>query len=1011
MPPTEAARTEIAQLVSRYQALTAAERRRAYLGKELQTCQDFILPLFRALGWQTETDSAGNTDVVQQLGVAKGRVDYAFRTGNTTRFLLEAKHLVEDMGRAEWAEQAVGYAYNKGMRWAILTNFESVQVFNALREGPPDQHVVLNLRYDEFLPQLDRLWLLSKEAMLTRSLDEEAVRTGGADPREPVEKKLASVLKKARQDLYGELTVRDPSMPSDDIDDLVQSLLNRLVFIRTAEDRGIEEPRLREALNQYRSRSLTSTLLNEINRIFAYYADHYDSDLFPVINRWTSAYVDDTRLIEIANNLYRPPNSRVQFDFSAISADALGQIYEQYLGFEVRRPAGLPQPPLPGLDATAVETVGRREARRRRGVYYTPRFIVDYIVQHTVEALLYEDPSRLGDIRVADIACGSGSFLIRAYDVLLEAAGASISQDERLALLRRSIFGVDLDAHAIDVARLNLLLRALADPIRLPMLQDNLVVRNSLIHGSADELRPFFGDDWGKKQRLDFGESFPVVAAEGGFDVIVGNPPYVEIQTQDRREAEYLKANYAVSGNFDVYLPFIQRALELVRPGGRVGYIVPHKFMTNNYGGKLREFLGDEAAVEEVMHFGDQQVFDEVTTYTCVLLLRKGAHLAQTRVIRPVGLDTAGRQDRDRLAETVAGLDRHQAPPGSAVTSGDLPHPKGPGPWSLILGDARELVERLKGECEPLADVASRVFQGLITSADHVYHLRARPLRDGSIGFERFKRGPGERASDLGLAPGIEPEIMRPLLSGPDVACYAIHRNEMHLLFPYAVAAGRATLIPPDVMQERYPNAWAYLRRFESELRSREASNDTGERPFDDDNWYRFGRTQNLGLHAQPKLAIPATVARLAAAYDEEGRYCLNNVRVGGALTPHEGGPDLAWWVLAMLNSRVLDFVFKQQENTFRNGYFQANRQFIDPLPIPPMARDSGLAGRILALARDLHGYMDARRATDPTDAGRLSSLQRQFDDADREMDNLVADAYGLTDTERSLVFAITSAD
>ncbi|HML99026.1 MAG TPA: N-6 DNA methylase, partial [Tepidiformaceae bacterium] len=884
MPPTPQAQAEIAEIVRRYEALTPTERRRRYQGKELQTCQDFILPLFRALGWQTETDASGNTDVVQQLGVAGGRVDYAFKTGNVTRFLLEAKHLVTDMTRPEWAIQAVGYAYNKGMHWAVLTNFETIQVFNALHEGSPTQHVVLNLRCEDFIPELDRLWLLSKESMAAHLLDAEAVLTGGAEPREPVEQKLAGVLRRARQDLFGELVVRYPQMASAEVDDLVQELLNRLVFIRTAEDREIEDSRLREALHRYRTRTLGSTLLGEVNQIFAYYAQRYDSDLFPVIgDRWASAYVDDTRVAEIANSLYRPPGTSVEFDFSAISADALGRIYEQYLGFEVRRPAKLPQSSLPGL-AAPTETVGRREARRRRGVYYTPRFIVDYLVRHTVEALLYENPDRLHDVRIADVACGSGSFLIRAYDVLLEASGSGISQDERLALLRRSIFGVDLDEHAVNVARLNLLLRALAAPMKLPMLQENLVVRNSLIHGSAEELRPFFGSDWTSKRRFEFSETFPAVAVEGGLDVVLGNPPYVEIQTQDRREADYLRANYAVSGAFDVYLPFIQRALELVRPGGRVGYIVPHKFMTNQYGKQLREHLGGEAAVEEIVHFGDQQVFDEVTTYTCLLLLRRNAGLERTRIIRPVGLDSGGRQDRDRLAEVVEGLDRNHIPPGSSVERGEIDHPSGTGPWVLTLGNARRFVERLNLECPPFSEVASHVFTGLQTSADHVYHLRALGLPSGAVGYRRFKRERGEGASELGAAREFEPDLIKPLLSGTDVDRYEIRRSDVHLLFPYTVTSRHATLIPPEEMQTRYPKGWAYLKQHEQKLRAREANAVTGERPFDDDEWYRFGRSQNLGLHDEPKLAIPRLVGRLSAGIDATGLFSLDNVDVGGAL-------------------------------------------------------------------------------------------------------------------------------
>lgn len=1007
MPPTAAAMAQISSLVNRYDSLSAGDRRKLYRGNEQQTCNDFVIPLFAALGWETQAQGGNSQpDMLLQASAGKGRVDYAFRLRNVNKFLVEAKHLEEDMSRSEWADQAVNYAYNKAIRWTVLTNFTSLQVFNALREGPPSQHRVLNLTYKEFLPQIDRLWMLSKESFQVGALDTEARLSGGADAREPVEKKLAAVLWRSRQDLFHELAIRNPQMPSEEIDSLVQNLLNRLVFIRTAEDREIEDARLREALNRYKVGTLPSTLLDEVRKIFAHYAQRYDSNLFPLIgDAWSGAYVDDTRIVGIARSLYSPPGTNIEFDFSAISADALGQIYEQYLGSEVVRPQAASKPSLPGLGLPF--TVTKREARRKRGVYYTPRFIVDYIVRHTVEELIYEDPSRLDDIRIADIACGSGSFLIRAYDVLLDLKGSTIGQQERLDILRRSIYGIDLDSHAIDVARLNLLIRALADPILLPMLQDNLVVRNSLIHGPADELRPFFGNDWGEKKRLDFAQTFPAVAKEGGFDVIIGNPPYVEIQTQDRREADYIKAHYSVSGNFDIYLPFIERALQLVRPGGRVGYIVPHKFMTNQYGQKLRTLLSDMGAVEEIVHFGDQQVFEGVTTYTSVLILRKNGGITSTRVVRPIGRDAAREPDRDRLADTVAGLDHGDVPPNCLIERGELPHPSGLGPWPLLLGGSAKLTERLASECAPLSATADRVFQGLITSADHIYHLRRTLLRSGSLGFQRFKRGPGEAPSALGLAHQIEPALMHPLLSGTDVGRYEIRRSNTVLLFPYHVANRVAKLIEQDEMRAKYPEAWRYLEVYEGQLRGREAKERevNGQRiftrPFDDDKWYRFGRSQSLGLHDQEKLAIPATVSRLSAAFDDNANYYLNNVRVGGALAVSR---ETYWWLLAMLNSKLLHFVFSQQENTFANGYFQANRQFIDPLPIPDMNAEPSLTTLIVALAKDMHALKELQRSAAPTDALALANLQAKFDDADREMDELVAQAYRLTPAERSLV-------
>jgi hypothetical protein len=246
---------------------------------------------------------------------------------------------------------------------------------------------------------------------------------------------------------------------------------------------------------------------------------------------------------------------------------------------------------------------------------------------------------------------------------------------------------------------------------------------------------------------------------------------------------------------------------------------------------------------------------------------------------------------------------------------------------------------------------------------------------------------------------------MRPLRSGPGVDRYTIRASDTYLLFPYHVDNRVATLIPAEEMEGRYPGAWRYLKRYEDQLRGREANEETGARPFDDDAWYRFGRTQNLGLHDEPKLAVPATVDRLSAAFDSSGAYCLNNVRLGGILVPEASRPISYYWLLALLNSRLLDYIFKQQESTFANGYYQANRQFIDRLPIAPMDRDPGLTNQIVALAQEMHRLAAEQVATSPLEVGRIAELARQFDDADREMDELVCRAYGLNAEERALVF------
>ena len=228
------------------------------------------------------------------------------------------------------------------------------------------------------------------------------------------------------------------------------------------------------------------------------------------------------------------------------------------------------------------------------------------------------------------MACGSGSFLIRAYDRLLQhqadIAGMPVerlTQEYRMPLLQNNVFGVDFDPQAVEIARLNLLLRALAQQQLLPSLRDNVKRGNSVIEGNEDELAPYFGGEWREKHPFNWQREFPQVTEDGGFDVVIGNPPYVGFQGFEV-DKPYLRAQYrSATGRFDVYMPFIERGLQLLKPGGILGFICPTNFMKRQHGAALRHLLKSEVAIEAIVDFEHSQVFEEVTNYTCILVLRK----------------------------------------------------------------------------------------------------------------------------------------------------------------------------------------------------------------------------------------------------------------------------------------------------------------------------------------------------------------------------------------------------
>lgn len=476
MDTKEAARQKIGDLVNRFRN-TPAKQRDHY--NEQQTREYFILPLFRALGWDTENPA----EMSAEEQISRGFVDFGFYLNGVVKFYLETKKVSSDLNRPANVKQAINYAWIKGVTWAVLTDFEGLKVLNAEWQDNPERAVVLDLHYADFAEKgFDDLWLLSKESMLSGELDRVAEKFHLKIKKLPVNQYLLSNLTNWRKELFAEIRGWDKSLWATDarsVDNAVQRLLDRLIFIRTVEDRGIENRLLQPLIRDTRK---GKNLFKEIQSLFRQLDDIYNATLFAE-DKIDYLEVHNPGLItKIVNGLYDVGGGTYAFyDFNAIDADVLGAIYEQYLGYKA-------------IDPDAKQAIDfeqeKRRKRKSQGIYYTPQFVVRYIVQNTLGKLLETgvDPYSL---RIVDPACGSGSFLIEAFDVLdkwIRTHGSEYDRIHhrvrRLRILRECIYGVDLDEQAVEVARLNLLLRATGERGKLPFLT-NIRRGNSLISDPA----------------------------------------------------------------------------------------------------------------------------------------------------------------------------------------------------------------------------------------------------------------------------------------------------------------------------------------------------------------------------------------------------------------------------------------------------------------------------------------------------------------------------------------------
>ncbi|HQP37490.1 MAG TPA: Eco57I restriction-modification methylase domain-containing protein, partial [Polyangiaceae bacterium] len=572
-----------------------------------------------------------------------------------------------------------------------------------------------------------------------------------------------------------------------------------------------------------------------------------------------------------------------------LTLTAMGRIFEQSIT------------DLEFMDARAAgrDSLTEITKRKRDGVYYTPEWITKYVVEQTVGERLAEIRAELGFerlgvitdaqvaesrkdarrapavkeyvralhayserldlLKIVDPACGSGAFLIQVFQYLYAQRQWVAAELERVtgtrslfdtheamrAVLAHNLYGVDINAESVELTRLALWLHTALPDRPLTSLDRNIRCGNSLVGPdfaaqlgldpvtvSTERLERVNPFDW----RAAFPEVFD--RPDAGFDCVVGNPPYVKLQNFRRvleDVALYLvqakkadgspRYESTQTGNFDLYLPFIERGVELLGPKGKLGYIAPSLWLVNEYGEGLRRFVKRTRSLDRWIDFKAHQVFDEAMTYTALQFYSGSVSREARCVFAPRGAQDlrAAPWDNPQARIDVGSLDPAVA-------------------WELVTDNEASLIRRLRADCPTLEDVAGRIFQGVITSADSIYHLTR-------VGPGKYLRWPGAGADPVEVE--IEDELMRPLISGTEARRFHRPATDTFLLFPYRATAERTELRAADDLRARTPKAWAYLQSFEALLRAREGGK------FDDDQWYRFGRNQNIDKQHLPKLMVP----------------------------------------------------------------------------------------------------------------------------------------------------------
>ena len=671
----------------------------------------------------------------------------------------------------------------------------------------------------------------------------------------------------------------------------------------------------------------------------------------------------------------------------ALDPELLGKVFENLLG--------------------AYNPETRETARNQSGSFYTPREIVNYMVDESLISYLgntafvrslfspefsydktkaddYKTISdKLKTIKILDPACGSGAFPMGLLNRMIEII-SHISPDEniydlKLHIIENCIYGSDIQRIAAQITKLRFFISLICNCEKdaskpnhgiptLPNLETKFVAANSLIakkrqachslfenpeieptkqalteirheHFAAktanrkstlrqkdkelrEKLARLLADDkdfapadakqladWNPYDQnavADFFDPEWMFGISDGFDIVIGNPPYLRIQELRKTNnelADYLSKMYkSATGSFDLYVTFVERGLKLVKPTGVIYYIMPVKWTNSSFGKGLRNLCYEKSFMSSIINFVAYQVF-EASTYTGIHCFKKAEKLSYLELDRDM-------KDNHELHEFL-----------KSITANDFVdiNIKNSDAWILTNKSVNKVLEKLNQCPYRLSDIFEKIFQGIATSKDDVYFLYDCHLVN-SKEVEGYSKYLQRRII-------IENGLVKPLLKGEDVHRYMPLSTDRFVIFPYDLSTGKAELFTESQISSLFPKGYSYLKECETELRGREKGR------FNNDKWYMFGRGQGLNYGGIPKLLAPEISFGGNFSYDKNGHF-YSTTTVYGYIRK-ENIRITYETLLAIMNSRLCWWFLKNTGTVLANGYFRYKPAYLFPFPIP----------------------------------------------------------------------------
>lgn len=983
----EQALQKIKSLVQRFDEQKEFYRKSDY--NETHTRRDFIDPFWKALGWDIDNENGyaeSYREVIHEdrvkVGSATKAPDYSFRLiGGKRLFFLEAKKpsvLIKE--EVAPAYQVRRYGWSAKMPISVISDFEEFAIYDCANKPKPTDKAsngrIKYLLYSDYLNEFDFIWdTFSKEKVLKGSFDKYITSNKNKKGTTTVDKEFLQSLDKWRVDLALNIALRNKEISEDELNFIVQHTIDRIIFLRIAEDRSAEP--YGGLANDIKSGTFYQNLLYRFHQ-----ADQkYNSGLFDFKKDKISEKItiDNKVIKEIISELYYPI---CPYEFSVLSVEILGSAYEQFLGKQI------------SLSKNGKAVIEEKpEVRKAGGVYYTPQYIVDYIVKNTIGKLIDGStgspltPKEVSQIKIVDPACGSGSFLIGAYQFLLNwhkdfytqngkvskgnkdnplTPTGELTTAEKKRILLNNIYGVDLDSNAVEVTKLSLLLKCMEGETKetieaqaklfhdriLPTLDNNIKSGNSLIDldyydqeldfGIERKIKPFswqkafpevFKRDVPIDERLPYKKQYQRVKQlqddtdkllsqfikepevkfhkmNGGFDVVIGNPPYVKVS--DKKIFDYFN-NKFVHQDYqqDLYLLFLEQYKMLLATGGKLGVIIPNTWLQSIKFRNIRSYLMNNYYWEKILHIKDK-VFNAVVD-THVLVFEKNVEIKNTEL------------EIDLLSNKVI-------EPFQIISQLNLPD-NGDVINILANEEEKKLFEKIKNKSVQISEI-SKTFSGITL-------------------YEKGKGNPPQTAETMKLRPFDSDSLQKPKVG-----------NWMPLM--------RGSLM------NRYVNLW-----------NNNYWVDYGE-------WLAAPRNTKI-WEAKEKIIVRQTGDRIIATLIDTNIICRKNLHI---IISDELNHK---FILGILNSKLTDFYYQQINPERGEALAEVKKNHIEQLPIPKDISDKQQT-EIIKLVEQLLQFNKELQAV--TLADKKDQLQNRISFTEDKLNQIIYKLYELTDEEIKLVEA-----